>query len=194
MYFVDYDDYTGMVKESNSNTEITEEFFVLNGKINGPYKSYDVNNDIIEDTNYVDGYKIGLSTFFNIGTPSTFEYIYENEEVIKSYYFDKNNNRIEFKRPERYNTCLNCGNSITNLRCITCNAMYCDNCWSDCNDENLHLEQFGDKFVVDSCDRCNYGCHCEFWEFCDRCKNDGCGRCGKKKPFCLCYTDFDKSY
>ena len=54
------DDFCGVVRtfHDKEKTKVKEEYFKMNGKIEGIYKSYHENGQLWEEVNYIDGKKV----------------------------------------------------------------------------------------------------------------------------------------
>ena len=59
---MDIDTFTGVVRtyHDQEQTQLKEEYFQLNGKINGIYKSYHRNGQLYSEVNYIDGNRNGI--------------------------------------------------------------------------------------------------------------------------------------
>ena len=56
----DYDNFTGVYREyfDKEQTKLKLEVFMHNGKMNGIYKSYHNNGQLMAEVNYIDGKKV----------------------------------------------------------------------------------------------------------------------------------------
>jgi uncharacterized CHY-type Zn-finger protein len=52
--------------------------------------------------------------------------------------------------------CCGCQNPAVNLKCDTCQRFYCNDCWTEADDENFNWEaDVGGLYHLENCDNCN---------------------------------------